>query len=121
MSSWHYRQGFHGHRVSAKYAFLLMLMKVVYAKQVLQCRFNLTVTKEYSKKQLTWPTNWQHWGLSEYITALEPGTNPPVGQCKAREQNQLIPPEPDESRSYELRIAVLTQKEKIREFSSIIG
>ena len=75
-------------------------------------KIGVAVAMEYNKKQLPWLTNWQHWGHGEYVTALEPGTNPPIGQSKAREQKQLIFLEPSESRSYELKISVLHRKSK---------
>ena len=79
-------------------------------------KLGFAVAMEYSKKQLPWLTNWQHWGYGEYVTALEPGTNPPIGQHKAREQNQLIHLEPGQSRSYELQISVLTEERQIKNF-----
>jgi hypothetical protein len=82
-------------------------------------KLNLAVGIEYNKKQLPCLTNWQHWGPGEYVTGIEPGTNYPVGQCKAKEQNKLIYLEPGERRSYELNISVLTDKEQIRAFASI--
>ena len=51
------------------------------------------------KKELPWFTNWQHWGKGEYVTGLEPGTNPPIGQAKARKEKQLIFLAPGEIRS----------------------
>src|SRR5690606_23971392 len=50
----------------------------------------LAVTLHFNKAQLPCLTNWQHWGKDEYITGLEPGTNPPVGQSQAREDKRLI-------------------------------
>jgi hypothetical protein len=41
---------------------------------------------------------------------LEPGTNPPIGQSRARQQNELILLAPGEKRKYELEIEVLTNK-----------
>jgi len=82
-------------------------------------KLNFAVAMEYNKKQFPWLTNWQHWGSGEYVTALEPGTNPPIGQKKAREQNTLIYLEPGESRKYELKISVVTDKKQIEEFTSI--
>lgn len=70
----------------------------------------------FDKQQLPWLTNWQHWGRGEYVTGLEPGTNPPIGQAKAREQNALIHLAPGESRIYTLQMHVLTSEEKINEF-----
>ncbi|MEN6384237.1 MAG: aldose 1-epimerase family protein [Phycisphaerales bacterium] len=79
----------------------------------------LAVAMEYNKKQLPWLTNWQHWGQGEYVCALEPGTNPPIGQKEARKSNQLIYLEPGENRKYELKISVLTEQKQIKEFTSI--
>lgn len=67
----------------------------------------LGVSIEFQKKQLPWLTNWQHWGYGEYVTGLEPGTNPPIGQMKARKEGKLIKLAPGESRNYELEIKVL--------------
>jgi hypothetical protein len=61
-------------------------------------------------------TNWQHWGRGEYVTGLEPGTNPPIGQGKAREQNQLIMIQPGEKKSYDVTLEVLDNKDSITEF-----
>jgi hypothetical protein len=68
------------------------------------------VTIRFPKKQLPWLTNWQHWGKGEYVVGLEPGTNPPIGQTKAREQNQLRQIVQDETFSYDLEIEVIHQK-----------
>jgi hypothetical protein len=68
------------------------------------------VTIRFPKKQLPWLTNWQHWGKGEYVVGLEPGTNPPIGQTKAREQNQLRQIVQDETLSYDLEIEVIHQK-----------
>lgn len=75
----------------------------------------LAVAMRFQKSQLPWLTNWQHWGKGEYVTALEPGTNPPVGQAKARAQQELILLAPGERRKYDLEIEVLTTEERINE------
>lgn len=61
---------------------------------------------EFSKSQLPWLTNWQHWGKKEYVMALEPCTHPPIGQAKAREEGTLIHLEPGEKRSYDIKLTV---------------
>ncbi|HEV7346939.1 aldose 1-epimerase family protein [Telluribacter sp.] len=76
----------------------------------------LALTIKFQKEQLPWLTNWQHWGRGEYVTGLEPGTHPPIGQAKAREQGTLIQLEPGESRSYDVVLEVLEQTERIQEF-----
>ena len=81
-------------------------------------RLNMAVAIKYKKKQLPCLANWQHWGPGEYVTALEPGTNPPTGQNKARKEKKLIHIEPGESRTYDLEIAVLTGQRQIIKFLS---
>jgi len=77
---------------------------------------NLEVTLRFPKQQMPWLTNWQHWGKGEYVTGLEPGTNPPIGQSNARANNILIFLEPGESRQYSLEIEVLTDESSINHF-----
>jgi hypothetical protein len=79
-------------------------------------KLGLAVALHFNKKQLPWLTNWQHWGKDEYVTGLEPGTNPPIGQAKARRENQLILLEPGERRSYEVKLEVLEDKINIDEW-----
>lgn len=78
-------------------------------------KLNLAVALRFRKKQLPWLINWQHWGKNEYVTALEPATNPPIGQKMARKEGSLIFLYPGESRRYALEIAVVVPK-KIEEF-----
>jgi len=77
---------------------------------------NMAVALRFPKKQMPWLTNWQHWGKGEYVTGLEPGTNPPIGQAKARTTDTLIQLEPGESREYSLEIEVLTNESSIKQF-----
>jgi hypothetical protein len=81
----------------------------------------LAVAMKFAKQQLPALTNWQHWGPGEYVCALEPGTNPPIGQNKARQQNELIYIEPGEKKIYELEISVLTDKQRMEEFANTAG
>jgi galactose mutarotase-like enzyme len=69
-------------------------------------KIGLKVELNFHKKQLPTLTNWQHWGKNEYVTGLEPGTNHPIGQAKARENNELILLAPNESRSFDLTLSV---------------
>jgi galactose mutarotase-like enzyme len=82
-----------------------------YANDELELAFKIS----FSKKQFPWLINWQHWGKNEYVTALEPATNPPIGQVEAKENGTLIYLEPGEKREYELKLEVLTG-EKVKEF-----
>ncbi len=71
----------------------------------------------FSKTQLPWLINWQHWGKNEYVTALEPATNPPIGQVAARENGTLILLKPGETKTYDLNLEVLTG-EKVKGFTN---
>ncbi|WP_026951031.1 aldose 1-epimerase family protein [Algoriphagus mannitolivorans] len=75
----------------------------------------LALRISFSKNQMPWLINWQHWGKNEYVTALEPATHPPIGQAQARENGTLILLKPGESRTYDLRMEVLTGQ-NVREF-----
>jgi hypothetical protein len=77
-------------------------------------KLGLAVAMRFHKKQLPWLTNWQHWGKDEYVTGLEPGTNPPIGQAKARKENQLIFLEPGEKRTYDVELDVLEDEPAIK-------
>ena len=81
-------------------------------------KLNLAVGLRFNKKQLPWLTNWQHWGQGEYVTAIEPGTNPPIGQAQAREQSLLIQLAPGEARTYDLKIEVMENEAEIKTFLS---
>ena len=71
-------------------------------------QLELALKIEFKKSQMPWLINWQHWGINEYVTALEPATNPPIGQKNARDNGTLILLEPGETREYELKLEVLT-------------
>ena len=79
-------------------------------------KLGLAVATRYKKKQLPCLANWQHWGPGEYVTGLEPGTNPPIGQSGARAQKKLIHLAPGKSRTYDLEINVLTNNKDIEQF-----
>lgn len=75
----------------------------------------LAVSLQFRKDQLPWLTNWQHWGKNEYVTGLEPGTHPPIGQSRARKDDQLLFIEPGASRVYDLELQVLAEQKSIDE------
>jgi hypothetical protein len=76
----------------------------------------LALTLKFQKKQLPWLTNWQHFGKGEYVTGLEPGTNPPFGQAAARAAQQLLLMEPGETKKYDVAVTVLNDAETIQQF-----
>jgi Domain of unknown function (DUF4432) len=64
----------------------------------------------FDKTQLQWLTNWQHLAENEYVTGIEPGTNPPIGQAVAREEGTLIFLKPGEKKEYNLKLDIITEK-----------
>lgn len=77
-------------------------------------RLQLAAVVRFKKSQLPWFVNWQHWAPGEYVTGLEPCTNPPVGQAAARKEGTLIMLQPGESRQYELELEVIEGNESIK-------
>jgi len=69
----------------------------------------------FKKEQLPCLTNWQHWGKREYVTALEPGNNWPIGQTGARHSNTLDFVHPGETKKYEIIIETCHEKETIQD------
>ncbi|MFP4505408.1 MAG: aldose 1-epimerase family protein [Cyclobacteriaceae bacterium] len=80
----------------------------------------IALKMRFRKDQLPCLTNWQHWGQREYVTALEPGTNFPIGQARARQEGSLIMLEPGQSRHYDLHFEILDQQAEIENFLSHI-
>ncbi|WP_019987495.1 aldose 1-epimerase family protein [Rudanella lutea] len=84
-------------------------------------RLGLAVAVQFEKEQLPWLTNWQHWGKGEYVTGLEPGTHPPIGQAQAREEGTLIFLEPGAQKNYRLKIEILTDQVAIEPWLALNG
>ncbi|QHV99684.1 aldose 1-epimerase family protein [Spirosoma endbachense] len=81
-------------------------------------KLGVALALRFRKEQLPWLTNWQHWGAGEYVTGIEPGTHPPIGQAKAREEGSLLFIALGERRVYDLEIEVLTDQTAISDFVS---
>lgn len=79
-------------------------------------KLNLAVALRFNTKQLPCLTNWQHLGKGEYVVGLEPGTNAPTGQAKAREEKKLFLLQPGEIKTYDLEFEVIRDEQHIREF-----
>jgi hypothetical protein len=78
-------------------------------------KLGLAVTLKFSKNQLPWLTNWHHYAKGEYVTGIEPGTHPPIGQSKTREEKTLLFIEPGESKTYDLEIDILNDPSSINQ------
>lgn len=83
---------------------------------IFNANLGFALTLAFKNEQLPWLTNWQHWGPGEYVTGLEPGTNPPLGQKLMRERNELIILKPNEKKTYNLSLGILNDPEAIQEF-----
>ena len=79
-------------------------------------KLGIAMALRLQKDQLPSLTNWQHWGKGEYVTGLEPGTNPPIGQATARTQNKLIHLPVGGKKAYDLEIEILDKEVEILEF-----
>lgn len=79
-------------------------------------KLNLALAIRFNKNQLPVLNNWQHWGKGEYVVGLEPATNTPAGQSKARQEQKLIYLQPGEVKSYDLEFEILNEEKSIREF-----
>jgi galactose mutarotase-like enzyme len=84
-------------------------------------KLGVALVMKYKKQQLPCLTNWQHWGPGEYVCALEPGTNFPIGQSKARQQDKLIMLEPGKKRQYDLEFEILSDDNQINNFVNTAG
>jgi galactose mutarotase-like enzyme len=71
-------------------------------------KLNLKIEIEFYKSQLPYLTNWQHFGRGEYVTGLEPGTNWPIGQKQARENQELLFLEPQATKNFEITLKIKT-------------
>jgi len=76
-------------------------------------KIGIAAVLKFTKKQMPWLTNWQHWSRGEYVTGIEPGTHPPIGQSKARADGTLIFIAPGETKKYDLHIEILNNPEEI--------
>ncbi len=72
---------------------------------------------QYKKQDFPCLINWQHWGNREYVTGIEPATNFPIGQARAREENSLIFLSPGETRQSKMELFILTDKDEINAFA----
>jgi galactose mutarotase-like enzyme len=73
-------------------------------------KIGLKVEINFKKDQLPHLINWQHWGKGEYVTGIEPATNPPIGQAQARANYELIFLESYETRLFEIELKVFEEQ-----------
>lgn len=79
-------------------------------------KINLAAELTFRKDELPWMTNWHHWAPGEYVTGLEPGTHPPVGQSRARKEKTLIYIQPGETKKYKVKLQIHRTGEEIGAF-----
>jgi len=78
-------------------------------------KIGLALAMRFQSAQLPWLTNWQHWGKGEYVTALEPGTHPPIGQARARAEGTVLQLAPREQKVYDIELEILNDRDAIRD------
>ena len=71
-------------------------------------QLGLKVLFRFPQKKLPYLTNWQHFGKNEYVTGVEPCTNPPIGQIAAQKNKTLNYIQPEETKVYEIEIKVIS-------------
>lgn len=72
---------------------------------------DLGIQISFFKSELPWLTNWQHFAVNEYVTGIEPGTNPPIGQKAARESNSLTFLQAGEKKIIHVNLCVIDPKD----------
>lgn len=76
-------------------------------------KLQIGISLTFKKKELPWLTNWQHWAPGEFVTGMEPCTNPPIGQSNARARNELLFLQPGEKRTYTVRLNIVEDKSEL--------
>jgi hypothetical protein len=79
-------------------------------------KLEILAVVSFNKRSLPCLSNWQHWGKREYVTALSPATNYPVGELVAIKQKDVMYIYPGETKNYNLEIEVVAGKSKITDF-----
>jgi hypothetical protein len=77
------------------------------------------VAVHYNTREFPRCGNWQHWGLHEYVGALEPMTGGVEGRDKDRANGWLRTLEPGAETSYQYRIEVVSDKAGVKRLLSL--
>ncbi len=76
----------------------------------------LGLALRYSLEALPVLVHWRMPGAGNYVTGIEPGTNYGDGRPAEREAGRMIVLQPDESRTYDLQMELLTTPEELAAF-----
>jgi len=76
-------------------------------------KLNFGLKVIFNTDQLPYLTLWQHLGVREYVSALEPCTNHPIGQSRARAEDELKYILPGESLNHQMKLEIIQEKEEI--------
>ena len=66
----------------------------------------------YKKENLDSFTEWKMMGVRDYVLGLEPGTNYPDGRKYAREHNTLKFINPNETKTFEIKVEIIENLDK---------
>jgi len=81
----------------------------------------LGVYLKFNLHQMPWLCQWKMPGAQTYVTGIEPATGQGDGRPRERESGRMITIAPQQSRSYNLEIGVLTNQAEIGEIEDIIA
>jgi hypothetical protein len=76
---------------------------------------SLGVAITYNTREFPRCGNWQHWGLHEFVGALEPMNGTVAGRWRDRERGLLDELAPGSRKTYRYQIAVLTKTAELDE------
>ena len=73
---------------------------------LLNRKIGLGAMLRFSKQQLPWLINWQHFGKNEYMLGVEPATHTLAGRGAAQKNGTIILLQPGERKVYDLELEV---------------
>ena len=88
---------------------------------VVNRKLKLGLAIHYNVNEFTRCTNWQHWGLREYVAALEPCTGSVEGRDKDRKAGILPFLAPGERKTYRYRIEAVADREGLEALLALNG
>ncbi len=79
------------------------------------------VTVSFSPEEFTSCNTWNMLGEQDYVFAVEPGTNAPIGRAEARRRGELQFLSPGGIRKFSLEVRILPDSEAVEHFRSSLS
>lgn len=76
---------------------------------LLNGKLGLEAKLRFSKEQMPWLLNWQHFGKNEYVVGMEPSTHILTGRSAAQKNGTIIMLQPEEKKMYNLEFEVIAK------------